>query len=422
VPVVLEGPETLLDSPASAAVEVDERRAAPREGAKASRGRDDQEWWRLSRSNLERIRDLLGLRGATILEIGVDLEGRGSVAGEIFEGNLVRSFDCDDALDPDFVGDLSSTTFPDESWDVVLLNHVLERTPDYEKAVEEALRITRPGGLIILQTRFADRIRSDGGRRDFWRFTPTTCMAMLEPLQIVEVVANGGSPDNPTIISALARKHAAAARGTTAPRRRPPIEPNWSNRLLAPWSTASLPSWDLERLHATLDHLPGHTDSVLVVGNVASWWLEALEERVRRVVTVCPDAEEVTELIASGREAYDFDFHQLPFRDGEFEVVFSANVFERSLAPCVALRETSRVARRALLFALSSKASDGLVGDEGRGFVRGLLTSLASNYRLSVAGEWDIDAQHRGYLLYKANLGTVHRLVRETDEAPVLGV
>ncbi len=47
--------------------------------------------------------------------------------------------------------DLTSLTFPDDSFDAVLCSHVLEHIPDDDAALRELARVTRPGGLIVLQ-------------------------------------------------------------------------------------------------------------------------------------------------------------------------------------------------------------------------------------------------------------------------------
>ncbi|HEY7562823.1 MAG TPA: HAD-IA family hydrolase [Gaiellaceae bacterium] len=43
-------------------------------------------------------------------------------------------------------------SFPDESFDKVLLSEVIEHVPEPERAVEEAARVLRPGGLLVVST------------------------------------------------------------------------------------------------------------------------------------------------------------------------------------------------------------------------------------------------------------------------------
>ncbi len=48
------------------------------------------------------------------------------------------------------IGDLQSTGFPDESFDMALMNEVLEHVPDDRAALREAQRILRRGGMLFL--------------------------------------------------------------------------------------------------------------------------------------------------------------------------------------------------------------------------------------------------------------------------------
>ncbi len=47
-------------------------------------------------------------------------------------------------------GDILSLPFEDESFDVTTTNECLEHVPDPQKALSEMVRVTRPGGLIII--------------------------------------------------------------------------------------------------------------------------------------------------------------------------------------------------------------------------------------------------------------------------------
>lgn len=47
--------------------------------------------------------------------------------------------------------DITQMSFPDNSFDVILCNHVLEHIPEEEKAMGELFRVLKPGGWSILQ-------------------------------------------------------------------------------------------------------------------------------------------------------------------------------------------------------------------------------------------------------------------------------
>ena len=51
--------------------------------------------------------------------------------------------------------DIVDIPFDDNSFDLVICNHVLEHIPDYNKAMSELYRVTKPRGFAILQTPYS---------------------------------------------------------------------------------------------------------------------------------------------------------------------------------------------------------------------------------------------------------------------------
>jgi ubiquinone/menaquinone biosynthesis C-methylase UbiE len=47
--------------------------------------------------------------------------------------------------------DVQAMQLPDNTYDVVFCNHVLEHVPDDHKALTEILRVLKPGGMAIMQ-------------------------------------------------------------------------------------------------------------------------------------------------------------------------------------------------------------------------------------------------------------------------------
>lgn len=56
--------------------------------------------------------------------------------------------------------DLMAIGFPDQTFDAILCNHVLEHVPDDRKAMSEIYRVLRPGGWAMLQVPIADGIQT----------------------------------------------------------------------------------------------------------------------------------------------------------------------------------------------------------------------------------------------------------------------
>lgn len=97
-----------------------------------------------------------------VLEIG---GGRSGLAAMLYPGAAVVTLDLDpeherhqpkDARSRFVVGDARALPFADDSFAVVTLFDVLEHIEEHEQAVAEALRVTRPGGTILVSTPAAD--------------------------------------------------------------------------------------------------------------------------------------------------------------------------------------------------------------------------------------------------------------------------
>lgn len=55
---------------------------------------------------------------------------------------------------------LMQLTFSDQSFDLVVANHILEHIPDDRKAMQEIFRVLKPGGHAILQVPYSDSLTS----------------------------------------------------------------------------------------------------------------------------------------------------------------------------------------------------------------------------------------------------------------------
>jgi len=55
--------------------------------------------------------------------------------------------------------DLTNIDFPDESFDIVIANHVLEHIPEYKIAIKEIYRVLKKGGFAILQTPYSELLK-----------------------------------------------------------------------------------------------------------------------------------------------------------------------------------------------------------------------------------------------------------------------
>ncbi|MDR3260785.1 MAG: class I SAM-dependent methyltransferase [Tannerella sp.] len=78
------------------------------------------------------------------------------------------SYDTADLFDrtAGIKADIQNTLFPDESWSLIICNHVLEHVPDYKAALKELKRILKKGGILELSAptdRNLDTVYEDAG-------------------------------------------------------------------------------------------------------------------------------------------------------------------------------------------------------------------------------------------------------------------
>lgn len=94
------------------------------------------------------------------------------------------------------VGDLSRLPFDDGEFDLVVMKHVLEHTPDPRQALEEVRRVLAPGGLVmvmvpsllywkgwLLRRTYRYFRPDDLGRQHYFYCTPRTLETLLQSAQ-----------------------------------------------------------------------------------------------------------------------------------------------------------------------------------------------------------------------------------------------
>lgn len=115
----------------------------------------------------------------TVLDIG---SGGANWSG-IFPHRI--TFDIDPSRNPEIVGDIHAMPFADASQETILCLEVFEHLITPPRAVAEMYRVLKPGGLLILTTRFAFPVHDVPG--DFWRYTPYALRHLFREWRIVEI-------------------------------------------------------------------------------------------------------------------------------------------------------------------------------------------------------------------------------------------
>ena len=98
----------------------------------------------------------------------------------------------------DVVMNLHQIELPSESVGTVLILDTLEHVEDARKAVEEAYRILRPNGVLVIGSSMNFPIHNYP--YDYWRFTPEAFKSLLKPFETAIVESAGAAHFPHTIV------------------------------------------------------------------------------------------------------------------------------------------------------------------------------------------------------------------------------
>ncbi len=119
----------------------------------------------------------------------LDVGAGGSGYHKFFPNRL--SVDIDPARRPDVVADAQKLPFADGEYEMVLCTEVLEHVRNPKAAMDELFRVLKPGGMLILTTRFVYPIHD--APNDFWRYTKYGLLHQFRNFQIIEIVPEARS-------------------------------------------------------------------------------------------------------------------------------------------------------------------------------------------------------------------------------------
>ena len=134
---------------------------------------------RLTRSRIDTFlrRELRGVDGV-ILDLGAGLRP----FADRIPGRTI-ALDHRPRPEIDLIGDAHHLPFPDASVDAIVCTEVFEHLIDPPSAAREIVRVLKPGGRLVLTTRFCFPLHDRPA--DFWRFTSYTLARLFAPLDPV---------------------------------------------------------------------------------------------------------------------------------------------------------------------------------------------------------------------------------------------
>ena len=186
-------------------------------------------------------RELRGV-GGTVLDLGAGLR---PFAG-LLPGKTI-ALDYRPRPDVDVLGDAHRLPFSDATVDAIVCTEVFEHLLDPPAAARELMRVLKPGGKLVLTTRFCFPLHERPA--DHWRFTPYTLARLFAPL-------------NPIVLPQHSAYHTLLVLIV-----RLVMEPTRLNRVLSPPVLALCALlWEIEPLAGRLLPSDALTSGYLVAG------------------------------------------------------------------------------------------------------------------------------------------------------------
>ncbi len=119
-----------------------------------------------------------------VLEIGGGRVSTNHSYEDLFPNR--HTYDLDPKRLPDTVGDAHDLQFGNDSFDCVLCTEVLEHLHTPQKAIDEMKRVLRPGGTLILTTRFVFPIHD--APHDYFRYTKYGLQHLFRDWEMIELI------------------------------------------------------------------------------------------------------------------------------------------------------------------------------------------------------------------------------------------
>lgn len=113
----------------------------------------------------------------------LDVGSGGSSYDRYFPNRL--TVDLDSSRQPDIVADAHALPFKNDEFGVILCTEVLEHVKNPFQVEKELWRVLKPGGKLILSTRFIFPIHD--APHDYWRFTKYGLRNLFTRWEIVEL-------------------------------------------------------------------------------------------------------------------------------------------------------------------------------------------------------------------------------------------
>jgi SAM-dependent methyltransferase len=137
---------------------------------------------------------------AKLLFVGGGIYSYGRHMRSLGESVLANSINLEIAPGPivDIVADGHDIPFPDDYFDTIICQAVLEHTRDSKRVVAEIYRVLKPNGLVYAEIPFLAPVHMTS---DFYRFTLMGIEELFSPFNTIQIGVNGSVASSFVMIS-----------------------------------------------------------------------------------------------------------------------------------------------------------------------------------------------------------------------------
>jgi len=135
--------------------------------------------------NRELHRQFARLKTGVVMDVGAKL----APYKNLIPATQYLRLDIDPDSKPDICSDLHDIQGYDNYFDTVIATEVLEHLYNPQLAINQLYKILKPGGVMILSTRFIHRLHPDP--QDYYRFTPDSFNYLMREFSKVEIFHHG---------------------------------------------------------------------------------------------------------------------------------------------------------------------------------------------------------------------------------------
>jgi len=134
---------------------------------------------------VELKRQFKRLKPGVVLDVG----SKDAPYKKFIPATKYMTLDIDSANKPDICCDLHDIKWKNNYFDTIIATEVLEHLYDPQTAINEIHRILKPGGVVILSTRFIYAYHPDP--HDYYRFTWDSLKYLMRNFSKVEIFHHG---------------------------------------------------------------------------------------------------------------------------------------------------------------------------------------------------------------------------------------